>query len=49
MEKCIGVVGRGAMGMGMAKSLRRAGYTVHAAIPLPASPLLVLSLLSDVD
>jgi L-threonate 2-dehydrogenase len=27
---CISVVGLGAMGMGMAKSLRRAGYTVHA-------------------
>ena len=28
-ETCIGVVGLGAMGMGMAKSLRRAGYSVH--------------------
>jgi putative dehydrogenase len=27
--KCIGLVGLGAMGMGMAKSLRRAGYSVH--------------------
>jgi putative dehydrogenase len=28
-EKKIGVVGLGAMGLGMAKSLRRAGYSVH--------------------
>jgi putative dehydrogenase len=28
-EKCIGVVGLGAMGLGMAKSLRRADYLVH--------------------
>ena len=28
-EKKIGVVGLGAMGLGMAKSLRRAGYNVH--------------------
>jgi L-threonate 2-dehydrogenase len=28
--KCIGLAGLGAMGMGMAKSLRRAGYNVHA-------------------
>jgi putative dehydrogenase len=27
--KCIGLAGLGAMGMGMAKSLRRAGYSVH--------------------
>jgi putative dehydrogenase len=30
MSECIGVVGLGAMGLGMAKSLRRAGYQVHA-------------------
>jgi putative dehydrogenase len=28
-EKCIGLVGLGAMGLGMAKSLRRAEYLVH--------------------
>jgi 3-hydroxyisobutyrate dehydrogenase len=28
-EKKIGVIGLGAMGLGMAKSLRRAGYSVH--------------------
>jgi L-threonate 2-dehydrogenase len=28
-ENCVGLAGLGAMGMGMAKSLRRAGYTVH--------------------
>ncbi len=28
-ERCIGVVGLGAMGMGMARSLRRGGYDVH--------------------
>jgi L-threonate 2-dehydrogenase len=28
-EKCIGLVGLGAMGLGMAKSLRRADYLVH--------------------
>ncbi len=28
-ENHIGLVGLGAMGMGMAKSLRRAGYSVH--------------------
>ncbi len=28
-EKPIGLVGLGAMGLGMAKSLRRAGYNVH--------------------
>jgi len=28
-EKQIGLVGLGAMGMGMARSLRRAGYRVH--------------------
>ena len=28
-EKKIGIVGLGAMGLGMAKSLRRAGYSVH--------------------
>ena len=29
-EKSVGLVGLGAMGLGMAKSLRRAGYLVHA-------------------
>src|ERR1700692_3017519 len=28
-EKPIGLIGLGAMGLGMAKSLRRAGYNVH--------------------
>jgi L-threonate 2-dehydrogenase len=28
-EKCVGLIGLGAMGMGMANSLRRAGYRVH--------------------
>ena len=29
MEKQVGVIGLGAMGGGMARSLRRAGHTVH--------------------
>ena len=29
-DKNIGLVGLGAMGLGMAKSLRKAGYVVHA-------------------
>ena len=37
MSKNVGVIGLGAMGSGMAASLRRAGYTVHACDARPGA------------